>query len=38
MNCLIIKMGGSGRRFGHAIPKQFTDIKGKPYLDRKSVV
>ena len=32
MNCLIIKMGGSGRRFGHAIPKQFTDIKGKPYF------
>ena len=27
MNCLIIKMGGSGRRFGRAIPKQFTDIK-----------
>ena len=25
-------MGGSGRRFGHAIPKQFTDIKGKPYF------
>lgn len=32
MNCLIIKMGGSGQRFGKELPKQFTIIKGKPYF------
>lgn len=32
MNCLIIKMGGSGHRFGKELPKQFTIIKGKPYF------
>lgn len=25
-------MGGSGQRFGRALPKQFTEIKGKPYF------
>lgn len=32
MNCLIIKMGGSGQRFGQELPKQFTVIKGRPYF------
>lgn len=32
MNCLIIKMGGSGQRFGQELPKQFTLIKNKPYF------
>ena len=31
MNCyVLLMMGGSGTRFGAELPKQFTDIDGKP--------
>ena len=30
MNILILKMGGSGNRFGSDIPKQFHDFNGRP--------
>lgn len=30
MNVLILKMGGTGSRFGSDIPKQFHEFNGKP--------
>lgn len=30
MNCVLIKMGGKGVRFGEALPKQFYEIDGVP--------
>lgn len=30
--CVIIVAGGSGNRFGSAVPKQFLDLAGKPVL------
>lgn len=30
MNCVLLKMGGSGTRCGQEFPKQFVDICGKP--------
>lgn len=30
MNCVLIKMGGKGVRFGDSLPKQFYEINGEP--------
>lgn len=30
MNCVLIKMGGKGVRFGESVPKQFYEIDGEP--------
>lgn len=30
MNCVMVKMGGKGVRFGEEVPKQFYEINGKP--------
>ncbi|MDY5684155.1 MAG: 2-C-methyl-D-erythritol 4-phosphate cytidylyltransferase [Treponema sp.] len=38
MNCVLLKMGGSGVRFGASVPKQFYEINGEPlfaYVLRK---
>ena len=38
MNCVLIKMGGNGVRFGNALPKQFYELDGEPlfaYVLRK---
>ncbi|MDD5884126.1 MAG: 2-C-methyl-D-erythritol 4-phosphate cytidylyltransferase [Firmicutes bacterium] len=38
MNCVLIKMGGKGVRFGNALPKQFYELDGEPlfaYVLRK---
>ncbi len=32
MNAVVIVAGGSGRRMGGAIPKQYLDLNGKPII------